>query len=83
VKGLIYGPFSLATSRKKVKSLLLGLLFGLSIGLLLGVRSRGHARDPTGKHYYFEIMLSGRHCGNELWAMPLSASGNPWQLARK
>ena len=36
----------------------LGLLFGLGIGLLLAYAVAAMP-DPSGKHYYFEIMLPG------------------------
>lgn len=57
VKGLIAGVL-IGWFAKKVHSLPLGILFGLAVGLLLafGVASMP---QPTGKHYYFEIMLPG------------------------
>ena len=57
VKGLIAGIL-IGYFAKKVNSLPLGLLFGLSIGLLLAYAVAAMP-DPTGKHYYFEIMLPG------------------------
>ena len=57
VKGLIAGVL-IGYFAKKVNSLPLGLLFGLSIGLLLAYAVAAMP-DPTGKHYYFEIMLPG------------------------
>jgi hypothetical protein len=57
VKGLIAGIL-IGYFAKKVNSLPLGLLFGLGIGLLLAYAVAAMA-DPTGKHYYFEIMLPG------------------------
>jgi hypothetical protein len=57
VKGLIAGIL-IGYFAKKVNSLPLGLLFGLGIGLLLAYAVAAMP-DPTGKHYYFEIMLPG------------------------
>jgi hypothetical protein len=57
VKGLIAGVL-IGYFAKKVNSLALGLLFGLSVGLLLAYAVAAMP-DPTGKHYYFEIMLPG------------------------
>jgi hypothetical protein len=57
VKGLIAGIL-IGYFARKVNSLPLGLLFGLSIGLLLAYAVAAMP-DPTGKHYYFEIMLPG------------------------
>jgi hypothetical protein len=53
IAGLLIGYFA-----KKVNSLPLGILFGLAVGLLLafGVAAMP---QPSGKHYYFEIMLPG------------------------
>jgi hypothetical protein len=57
VKGLIAGVL-IGYFAKKVNSLPLGIVFGLAVGLLLafGVASMP---QPSGKHYYFEIMLPG------------------------
>ena len=57
VKGLIAGIL-IGYLAKKVNSLPLGLLFGLGIGLLLAYAVAAMP-DPSGKHYYFEIMLPG------------------------
>ena len=57
VKGLIAGIL-IGYFAKKANSLLLGLLFGLGIGLLLAYAVAAMP-DPSGKHYYFEIMLPG------------------------
>jgi hypothetical protein len=57
VKGLIAGVL-IGYFAKKVHSLALGLLFGLSVGLLLAYAVAAMP-DPAGKHYYFEIMLPG------------------------
>jgi hypothetical protein len=57
VKGLVAGIL-IGYFAKKVNSLPLGLLFGLGVGLLLAYAIAAMP-DPTGKHYYFEIMLPG------------------------
>ena len=57
VKGLIAGIL-IGYFARKVNSLPLGLLFGLGIGLLLAYAVAAMP-DPSGKHYYFEIMLPG------------------------
>ncbi len=57
VKGLIAGIL-IGYFAKKVNSLPLGLLFGLGIGLLLAYAVAAMP-DPSGKHYYFEIMIPG------------------------
>ena len=53
IAGILIGYFA-----KKVNSLPLGLLFRLGIGLLLAYAVAAMP-DPSGKHYYFEIMLPG------------------------
>lgn len=60
-KGLIAGVL-IGYFARKVHSLALGLLFGLAVGLALayGVAAMP---DPSGKHYYFEIMLPGGMVG--------------------
>jgi hypothetical protein len=57
IKGLITGV-AIGFFAKKVKSLPLGIVFGLGVGLLLafGVAAMP---DDSGKHYYWEIMLPG------------------------
>ncbi len=57
VKGLIAGVL-IGWFAKKVNSLPLGILFGLAVGLLLAF-AVALMPQPTGKHYYFEIMLPG------------------------
>ena len=57
VKGLIAGVL-IGWFAKKVNSLPLGILFGLAVGLLLAF-AVASMPQPTGKHYYFEIMLPG------------------------
>jgi hypothetical protein len=57
VKGLIAGVL-IGYFARKVNSLPLGILFGLSVGLLLAYAVAAMP-NPAGKHYYFEIMLPG------------------------
>jgi hypothetical protein len=56
-KGIIAG-FLIGWFAKKVNSLPLGILFGLTVGLLLAFAVAAMP-DPSGKHYYWEIMLPG------------------------
>ena len=57
VKGLITGVL-IGYFARKVNSLPLGIVFGLGVGLLLAFAVAAMP-DPSGKHYYFEIMLPG------------------------
>lgn len=57
VKGLIAGVL-IGYFARKVKSLPLGIVFGLGVGLLLAFAVAAMP-DPSGKHYYWEIMLPG------------------------
>jgi hypothetical protein len=57
VKGLIAGVL-IGYFARKVNSLPLGILFGVSVGLLLAYAVAAMP-NPSGKHYYFEIMLPG------------------------
>jgi hypothetical protein len=57
VAGILIGWFA-----KKVSSLPLGILFGLSVGLVLAYAVAAMP-NPEGKHYYFEIMLPGSIVG--------------------
>jgi hypothetical protein len=57
VAGVLIGWFA-----KKVNSLPMGILFGLSIGLVLAYAVAAMP-NPEGKHYYFEIMLPGAIVG--------------------
>jgi hypothetical protein len=57
VKGLIAGVL-IGYFARKVKSLPLGMVFGLAVGLLLAYVVAAMP-DPSGRHYYFEIMLPG------------------------
>jgi hypothetical protein len=60
-KGVIAGV-CIGFFARKVHSLPLGVLFGLGIGLLLAYAVAAMP-DPSGKHYYFEIMLPGSILG--------------------
>jgi hypothetical protein len=60
-KGLIAGVL-IGWFAKKVNSLPLGVLFGLSVGLVLAWIVASFP-SPEGKHYYFEIMLPGAIVG--------------------
>jgi hypothetical protein len=57
MKGLITGVL-IGYFARKVKSLPLGIVFGLAVGLLLAYAVAAMP-DPSGHHYYFEIMLPG------------------------
>lgn len=57
VAGVLIGFFA-----RKVNSLALGILFGGTVGLLLAYAVAAMP-DPSGKHYYFEIMLPGTIVG--------------------
>jgi len=57
IKGLIAGVL-IGWFAKKVHSLPLGILFGLAVGLVLAF-AVASMPQPSGKHYYFEIMLPG------------------------
>lgn len=57
VKGLIAGIL-IGYFAKKVNSLPWGIIFGLGVGLLLAFAVAAMPQ-PSGKHYYFEIMLPG------------------------
>ena len=57
IAGLLIGWFA-----KKVNSLPLGILFGFAVGLLLAYAVAAMP-DPSGKHYYWEIMLPGSLAG--------------------
>ena len=61
IKGLIAGVL-IGWFAKRVHSLPLGILFGLGVGLLLAYAVAAMP-SPTGKHYYFEIMLPGAIVG--------------------
>lgn len=57
IAGLLIGWFA-----RKVNSLPLGIVFGLAVGLLLAFAVAAMP-NPSGKHYYFEIMLPGAIVG--------------------
>jgi hypothetical protein len=58
VGGILIGFFS-----RKVKSLALGVLFGLVVGALLALAIAAMPDAITGKHYYFQIILPGSIVG--------------------
>jgi hypothetical protein len=58
VGGILIGFFA-----RKVKSLPLGILFGLAIGALLSLAIAAMPDAVTHKHYYFEIILPGSIVG--------------------
>ena len=60
-KGLVVGVCS-GYFAKKVNSLPWGIVFGLVMGLLFAYLVAAMP-DPSGKHYYFEIMLPGSIVG--------------------
>ncbi len=60
-KGLIAGACS-GYFAKKVNSLPLGIVFGLAIGMFLAYLVAAMP-NPSGQHYYFEIMLPGSIVG--------------------
>ncbi|MGE5278366.1 MAG: hypothetical protein ACM3SU_15340 [Acidobacteriota bacterium] len=61
LKGVIAGAL-IGWFARKVNSLPLGILFGLAVGLLLAFAVAAMP-NPSGKHYYFEIMLPGAIVG--------------------
>jgi len=61
VKGLITGML-IGYFARKVNSLPLGILFGLGVGLVLAFAVAA-IPNPSGQHYYFEIMLPGAILG--------------------
>jgi hypothetical protein len=58
IAGVAIGYFS-----HKVKSLPLGILFGLAIGAFLAFLVAMNPDPETGRHYYWEIMLPGSLVG--------------------
>jgi hypothetical protein len=58
VGGILIGFFA-----RKVKSLPLGILFGLAIGALLALAIAAMPDAITGKHYYKEIIIPGSLVG--------------------
>jgi hypothetical protein len=61
IKGIIAGVL-IGWFATKVNSLPLGILFGLAVGLLLAYAVAAMP-DPSGKHYYWQIMLPGSVLG--------------------
>ncbi|HEY4819123.1 MAG TPA: hypothetical protein VIH67_16975 [Candidatus Acidoferrum sp.] len=61
VKGLIAGLL-IGFFARKVQSVPLGIVFGLVIGALLALAVAAMP-DPTGKHYYPQIILPGSIVG--------------------
>ena len=61
IKGLVAGVL-IGWFAKKVNSLPAGIVFGLAVGLLLAFAVAAMPQ-PSGKHYYFEIMLPGAIVG--------------------
>jgi hypothetical protein len=61
IKGLIAGV-CIGFFARKVRSLPLGILFGLLVGAVLAFAVAAMP-NPQGKHYYFEIMLPGSLVG--------------------
>lgn len=61
VKGLIAGAL-IGFFARKVRSLPLGIIFGLTIGLLLAYAIAA-IPNPDGSHYYWQIMLPGSILG--------------------
>ena len=62
IKGLIAGVL-IGWFAHKVRSLPLGMIFGLTIGLLLAFAVCAMQAAETGKGYYWEIMLPGAVMG--------------------
>ena len=60
-KGLVAG-IAIGYFAKKVDSLPLGILFGLAVGMFLAFLIAMNPQ-PSGNHYYFEIMLPGSILG--------------------
>ena len=61
-KGLIAG-IAIGYFSHRVKSLPLGILFGLAIGALLAFLVAMNPDPETGKHYYWEIITPGSLVG--------------------
>lgn len=61
IKGIIAGVL-IGWFARKVNSLPLGILFGFSVGLALAFLIAAMP-DPSGKHYYLEIMIPGSILG--------------------
>ncbi len=74
-KGMIAGVCA-GWFAKKVHSLPLGLLFGLAVGMLFAFLIAAMPQ-PSGKHYYFEIMLPGSLVGAIVGYATQKYSGQP------
>ena len=61
IKGLIAGVL-IGFFARKVKSLPLGILFGLAVGALLAF-AVALMPDPSGNHYYVQIIVPGSLVG--------------------
>jgi hypothetical protein len=61
IKGLIAGVL-IGVFARKVKSLPLGVLFGLAVGALLAW-AVALMPDPSGNHYYVQIIIPGSLVG--------------------
>lgn len=61
VKGLVVGVL-VGWFARRVNSLVAGVLFGLAMGALFAYLVAAMP-DPSGKHYYWEIMLPGSIVG--------------------
>ena len=61
-KGLVVGVLT-GWFARKVRSLPLGMLFGLLVGLGFAYLIASQPDGLTGKHYYWEIMLPGSLAG--------------------
>jgi len=60
-KGILTGV-AIGFFARKVRSLPLGILFGLVVGMALAFAVAAMP-DPSGKHYYWQIMLPGSILG--------------------
>jgi len=78
VKGLIAGVL-IGYFARKVKSLPLGIVFGLAVGLLLAYAVAA-IPQPSGEHYYWEIMLPGGILGTVI-GYATQRFGQPAQAA--
>ena len=61
IKGLVAGV-TIGFFARKVRSISVGLVFGLGVGLLLAFLV-AMSPDPNGQHHYLEIMLPGSVVG--------------------
>ena len=61
-KGLVTG-FATGYFQSRLRSLPLGILFGLTVGLALSYAVAAMSPDLEGRYYYLEIMLPGSTLG--------------------